>query len=339
MRTLITTACIYFVLVMCAHAQLLPSRDRLTIEMIPDFPEANTPISLSVRSISMDLEQAYIEWYVNGELAEKGEGATSASVTLGNLGTKTTITVEALGEEVLTATRVISPAEVDIVWEAESYIPPFYKGRSLASSGTRIRAEAFPRLIRPDGKALQPRDIIFTWRRNGDVVLSASGRGKSTAILPGPELFGSATISVEAAAADSSTAAAATTFISSTNPFLVLYEQHPLFGGMFHRALKAETLIPDVEATFVAIPFFVNARNPEDSRLTYNWRVNSRSIETDAEDPSRITINAQNSDGNARIDLSLSHATDFTLDARGTWRLLLDARVGGGNSNLFGSPE
>lgn len=312
--------------------------DRLTIEMQPSFPESNTPLSLSVRSISTDLSRAAISWYVNGELVTEGFGEVQARATTGGIGTRTEIRVEVVGEndELLIATRTVQPAEVDLLWETDSYVPPLYLGKRLASSGARVRTEAIPRLVRPDGTYVPTRDIIFTWRKNDAVITDASGRGKSSATFSGPELFGSDTITVEAASIDGSLLGAASVLIPSRTPFVLLYQEHPLFGTLFHRTLREESQLPDTEVTFVAAPFFASATTADDSRLSYAWRVNRTSITPDASTPSRITINADGSDGSARVELSVNHATDIVMDARGIWRIILNNGLPSEVNDLFG---
>ncbi len=315
--------------------------DRLTIEMQPAFPQSNTPLSFTVRSYSMDLSRATITWYVNGTRLTEGEGETKALATTGALGTKTTITVEATGEngESLTETRVIRPAEVDLLWEADSYVPPFYRGKRLASSGSPVRVEAIPRLVRENGALMPTSDIIFTWRKNDAIVASASGRGKSSATFQGPELFGADTITVEAATRDDTMIAAASVLVRSTEPFVTLYQNHPLFGTLYHRSIPAEFNFSDSESTFVASPFFASARSADDPRLRYAWRVNRTLIAADPESPSRITLGAEGSDGVARVELSLTHATDYLMEATGLWRIVLNDGLGAVGNDIFGPAQ
>lgn len=329
---------------MCAEgavAQEIFSRDRATIHVSPAFPEAGTPLSLSVKTISTPLEQAYIRWFVDGALIAEGDGMSEAIAETKGLGTQTTISVEVLSNNVLlTATRTIQPAQVDIVWESNSYIPPLYRGRPLASPGTVIKAEAIPRLIRTDGSLIPTKDIMFTWRKNDAVVSSVSGRGKNRIVLPAPELFGSDSVSVEASSLDDSLIAAAQIVVPSQDPFVLLYQDHPLFGSLLHRALTSETTFTDLEVTLTAVPFFSLASSADDSRLEYAWSVNGATVPTDATSPSRIIINAERSSGTARLALSVTHSANYLMDAVGTWRLIFAETAGArGGSGLFAQPE
>jgi hypothetical protein len=224
------------------------------------------------------------------------------------------------------------------MWESTSFVPPFYKGRRLPSSGSSVRVEAIPQLLRLNGALIPSRDIVFTWSKNGNVIPSASGRGKSTATFSGPELFGTDRISVEAVSVDSELVAAAELLIPSTSPFVLLYQDHPLFGRLYHRAIVADATLPDAEASFLAVPYFAGISDERDSRLTYAWRVNRVPIKEDEKNPARLTINAENSDGSARVELVIQHSNDLTMNARGLWRLLFNGNLGG-TAELFGKPQ
>lgn len=340
-RALLLSVCLYILFAQGAIAQQSLSRDRITIDVSPAFPQATTPLSLKVRAISQDLNQAYVRWFVNEKLIAEGEGAVEAQAETGGLGARTSIAVEVTAADgtLFTDTRVIYPAEVDIVWESTAYTPPFYRGRPLASSGTQIKTEAIPRLVRSDGSVVPTRDIVFTWRKNDAIIPSASGRGKSVATFPAPELFGSDVVSVEAASESGGLIAAAQIVIPSSDPFVLLYQDHPLFGILFHRALAPESNVSDLESTFVAIPYFASVSSPNDSQLRYDWSVNGSSIDADPVKPSRLTINAENSSGAARIDVSVTHDSNILTYMRGLWRLMFASNIGGVRDGPFAQPE
>jgi hypothetical protein len=328
-----------------AHAQGVPRPfENITISISPSFPRAGESVLLSVRSVTTDLDRSDITWYVNSAVAATGTGQKEATVELGPLGSRTDVVVVVTAEdgESFTAERALRPAIIDLLWETDSYVPPFYKGKRLPSSAGAVRVEAIPYLQGNNGSLITSQNIIYTWRRNNVIATSVSGRGKSSAIFPAPELFGADTISVEAVSVDGSLGAQASVRIPSTDPFVVLYQDHPLFGMQYHLGLNSSATFPDTESTFAAVPYFASVISPNDVRLHYDWRVNGTSIAPDPEDPSRLTINAENSDGEARIELSLTHATDYVMEARGVWNLSLNSgfgSVGGVGADLFGNPE
>jgi hypothetical protein len=232
------------------------------------------------------------------------------------------------------ATATIAPSELDLLVDSDSYVPPFYRGRALPSAGTTLHLQAIAHFKDKSGAMVPDTAITYTWKRNGSNVAS-SGLGKSTAVLPAPVLFGSDTISLIAQTSGGQTAQTSIT-IGSQEPILLLYEDHPLFGIMYERALPSRTTIADSEMTFAATAYFAQIVGPNDPRLTYSWMVNRSAIKTNPTDPSEITINADNSTGIARIDLSLSHSTNIFMDAQGSWGITFQ-KISGVSGDPFHS--
>jgi len=320
----------------------------LTLNTAPEYPSPGESVRLSVRSVLLDLSASEITWYVNDVIAASGTGVSELTVTAGPLGSETRIRAEIGGQNTGTfVAGALRPTEVDLLWEGDSYVPPFYRGRALPTAGGGVRLYTIPRFQRPGSASLvSTDDLIYTWRKNNRIIQSASGRGKNIALLEGPVLFGSDTFSVETRTTDGELRGFASVRISSIEPMLVLYENHPVFGILYHRALPAatraaqaglasETSIPEVEATLSAVPYFAPVQNPDGDLLLYKWLVNNAVIENSLTRPSSITINAEGADGRARIELELTHATNFFLSARRAWTLTLAGSKNAGVSDPF----
>ncbi len=215
--------------------------------------------------------------------------------------------------------RTAAPGAIDLLFESDSYVPPFYRGRAIPSPGSILHFQAIPRFNGPSSPDGQ---ITYTWRRDGVVMGSVSGPGRSIVALPAPTLFGTDTISVEAQAVDGSFYGTASATISSTDPGVTLYQDHPLFGVEYYDALTAQTSIPDLEMTFAAVPYFIAAPGPNDPRLDYAWSVNGLAVAATSSARSKITINADNSTGLADVALMLTSPSNVLLSAQHSWNLL-----------------
>ena len=317
-----------------AGAQLNPIFNAdLTLELSPLYPRPGETVRVTARSTLVDLSGATLEWLENGKKVAGGVGVTFVDAKAGALGTETTVTAIVFenGIEVRRESARIHPIELELLWESDSYVPPFFRGRALPSAGTMLSLEAIPRFKRAGGSFVPDGDITFTWRRNGYVVQKVSGRGASRVRLESPSLFGVDTITAEARTSDGLFESAASVRIRSVEPQLVLYEKHPLFGVMYHNAIPPRSFRPEVEVSFTAVPYFAEALTDTDGRLTYEWKVNGNSIGNDLERPNSITINARGSSGLALIELALSHATNLFLNSFGSWTVTLNADERGGN--------
>lgn len=332
------TISLFLVLAPFVHAQfgLSDVGNALTIGFSPATPSPGDTVKVSVQSSLLDISESDILWQANGKTIAQGKGLDSARVIAGALGveTKLTVTVTASDGSSASTEATINPTELDLLVDSDSYTPPFYRGLPLPSVGTNLRLQAVPRFKRGN-VTIPASELIYTWRRNSEVLGSISGRGRSTAIIPIEHIFGTDIISVEAQSADDQLSHVSSISASADEPVLILYEDDPLYGVMYHRALSASAFIPGEEATFAAVPFFVLARNIYDAALHFDWRVNSAEITANPKNPSELTINAENSSGVAFVELIVTHATNFYLNAKNTWNITFSSPSGAGASDPF----
>ena len=125
-----------------AYAQfdLLEGAPALTLSMSPAHPSAGDGVKLEVRSTTLDLAQDSLAWSAGGKTIAQGVGVTSAYLTMGDESSVTTVTITVSDANgVIASTNVtITPSHVDLLFESDSYAPPFYRGRTLASAGSSL---------------------------------------------------------------------------------------------------------------------------------------------------------------------------------------------------------
>jgi len=340
MRYLLWVSLLVVVMAPTVYAQTLfidgVSRP-LTIALDPQYPEPGETVRLSIESSGIDLRRSIVVWYANGREIARGDDLTEATVIAGTVGQSTQIEVAATDQQGITASAqaTIIPAEAELLWETDSFIPPLYNGRALPGSGTTIRFQALARFgVFPTPE----KDLIFTWYRNDALVQSASGRGKSSAVFPGPLLFGTDTIRVrvERVVGEGITEASAT--YTSQDPQPLLYENHPLFGVLYHRALQGEAQTIESELKITAVPLFANTRDV--SNLSYEWKLNGTSIVPSPTEPQTLTIDAGTYTGPVRVDLAITSFDDIYLHAVGAWNILFGHTAGSVlQRGLFGNPN
>jgi len=321
-----------------AHAQLFARE--LTLSMSPEYPAPGETVRLSIQTHALDLPRSQVIWYVNKREVGRGFGLSEITAQLGAAGSATEIRVVAEDIEGLIATSetVIRPTEVDLLWEATSYVPPFYEGRPLPGGSTPIRAQAVARLRASGGALIPERDIVYTWYRNNTIV--SSGRGKSSALLPGPLLFGADSIRVTVESADRTLKGAAQTRIVAVEPFLSFHEDHPLFGVLYHRSLEGSVNTLETELDVTAVPYFADITSPSDQALIYEWKMNDYTITADPVDPQTLALAANGYRGAVNVTLALTSARDIAMRAVGSWTLVFGAAdTGFFGQNPFGGSE
>ncbi|MFZ2886967.1 MAG: hypothetical protein WA021_04075 [Minisyncoccia bacterium] len=304
-----------------AYAQSDFGRE-LILTISPTYPAPGQTVRLSIKTYALDLDRSTVTWFVNEKEVARGVGLMETTIVAGQYGAESRIDVVAVDEEEVSAraTAVIRPTEVDLLWEAASYAPPFYTGRVLPGASSPIRAQAIARFTSADGKPVADKDIVYTWYRNDAVTVS--GRGKSSVVVPGPTLFGADIFRVVAVSADKTLSGEASTRIPSVDPFTMLYENHPLFGILYHRSIEPGATTLETEQKVTAVPYFAGIVSPSDPRLMYEWSVNGTRIEPNPQEPQTLTVTANDYRGPATINLSLMSSSDALLRALGEWQLV-----------------
>lgn len=147
----------------------------LSIDVVPSNPRPEQSTTLTARSYGSDLSQTTLSWTYNGSTVARGAGKTSIQVVAPKAGATGTITVTT--SDGTTATAVLRPGSVDLLWEAaDAYTPPFYKGKALLPVGGLLRITAIPATGTLTGQS-------FTWKRNTSAVDAQSGFGKASIIV------------------------------------------------------------------------------------------------------------------------------------------------------------
>lgn len=324
-----------------AHAQLLTGLERpLDVSMVPQYPAAGEEVSLSISSYGVNLDRSAIVWFADGK--EIARNTTEVKVTAGKLGSVMNVTVVAEEPDGLigSGSARIRPTEVDLIWSSDSYAPPYFKGKRLAGSSARIRAEAIVRFVRPDGTTISSSDIIYTWNRGSARILS--GRGRSWVELAGPALFSSEEITIHAQSIDGTYLGRASVRISGVDPTIELYENHPLFGVLYHRALTGSVATAEKEQKVTAVPYFAHISSPSDAALSYRWNIAGLAVKPDPDEPQTVSITTNGYAGPAGIQLDLTSVDDLFLKARGTWELVFSESVlfsGADSNDPFARPE
>ena len=166
---------------------------------------------------------------------------------------------------------------VDLLWQGETYTPPFYKGRALWSSHSNVTFLAIPHDLG------NPENLNYKWSRNGDGVSLpfVSGLGKNTFTFSDGLISRTKTVMVNIIPSDQDPSkkdtvlASASVTLTPRPPILAVYENNPLYGLMFHKEIGEIHELQEREATLTAFPLFFSALNRVDSMIGYEWRTNA----------------------------------------------------------------
>ncbi len=261
------------------YAQITPGSLRVTVE--PQLPGPHSQVLITLESFTTDINTATIEWYENDALKRSGIGELRHTLQTGELGSslELIIIIRDRSGQILTHNQIFRPIDIDILWETtDSYAPPFYRGKTLASSESIVKAVAMP-VARSEISSLQESSYVYTWRLNQKTIGELSGFQKNTFTYRNSYLNRSDTLVVSVRDANSgSDIGQKTEFISMRNPILQFYNVTPSFGIRTHRAVEQLSLFGE-SATLQAIPYFLHPKNLKSGNLTYKWSIGPNTVD------------------------------------------------------------
>ncbi len=272
----------------------------LKVNVMPAHPGPYQTVTISVEDFSRDLNKVEMLWSVNGEVVTSGIGLKKIQVKTGAIGSATKVTMNMGGsvEEV-----VLRPSVTDLLWQADTFTPPFYKGKALHSAQDPIIVMSEPFIVTSNGTRLDPDELIYKWMIDGKVNASASGHGKKTFSITPSILQKPINVSVVVSSTDGAYSSEAAINIPTSAPEIVFYENHPLFGIEFGKALnEGDFTIHDSEANIIAEPFFFSNEQRTTNFLSYRWNLNDSTVDQDGEE---IVVRKPEGQGSGRSSISL----------------------------------
>jgi hypothetical protein len=290
------------------------------IKATPANPSAAETVRLTAEGTVFDLSKDTVTWIINGKTVSSGIGKSEIDATINSKGDALDVVVTVFDPVWGSATNsiVLRPLQLDLLYDAPTYVPPFYRGRSLPTAGGTMRLHAIAR-FEQGGKIVPNSLITYTWSKNGTVLGKISGPGKSSVVLESPSLYSSDTISVRATAYDEALSASASLVIPNTPTRLQLYEDHPLFGVTYFNALPRQTRAQG-EVSAAVIPYFAPVSSIRDSSLEFSWLWGSKTLTASTSKPNEVTLDADSESVNLQVEIT--SLINFFVDAKSTWTFL-----------------
>ncbi len=189
---------------------------------------------------------------------------------------------------------------VDILWEGQSYTPPFYQGLALWPNEGQVAVSAIA--IIP-GKSSA--SLYYRWSKDGTVLGSLSGVGKNSITFSDTIL--SLPIEVRVDVRDGEEGdilATERVTLSPSDPEILVVEDSPLYGLMLNKAVLNNFSLINSEVSFSAIPLFHRTTTKNAPAISYLWSTNTG----DARTGNRVTYRiSDDSSGQAKIQLSITN--------------------------------
>lgn len=290
--------------------------NELNVEIIPTYPSPNEIVFINLTLYTDDLNSADISWYQNGKNVLSGKGETKYNFKTGNIGeeTKIDIVIKLLSGSSFTKSFTLTPAGVDLVWEAESYVPPFYKGKALHSRQGVIKIVATPDFVK-NGKRILPQNLVYEWSNDVEAYQSQSGYGKNVIVLNGSILGKNESIEVLVKDPINNLVAQKFIDISPVNTEIIFYENSPYYGHIFDSAVTNTFNLKTEEIEVLATPYYFT--KSDNGLLKYEWRLNGQSVPNLFGSRTAVFRKPENSGGRSNISLRIENQNRILQQADG----------------------
>ncbi|MHB8651916.1 MAG: hypothetical protein ACYC8S_02160 [Minisyncoccota bacterium] len=246
----------------------------------PQAPGPNQSVTANVVSYLTNLDVARITWSLNGRIQKNGTGIRSFGFTTGPFGSVTTVSVSGVTAEGISFSKTVTfrPLDIDLSWEANTYTPPFYRGKALPTAGSGVRVVA--RLV---GSAGDPSTLLYQWRKDGVVLGTSSGYGRT--VLDIPRAFaGSGSTNIGVTISSKSGVVVATKYITlrAQSPRITFYENRPLVGVLYNTTLDSDVTAQGSEFAVRVEPYFVPEIDKLSGDILYRFNVDGNPLLTQA---------------------------------------------------------
>lgn len=293
-----------------AELQIEVQEGDIDIQTVPNNPQPYQDVTINISSYATDLNKAIINWQGDSGTILSGIGKTSYTFKAGGPNTYNTFTVSItpIGSmNTINKSITIAPSEIEIMWESISgYTPPFYKGKTLPISGSKIRAVAIPNTntIKSGNGSL-----AYTWKNAGNTVLDASGYNKNSYEFKNSMFEDINEITVVASSVNSNYVAENTIEIPVYDPKIIFYKKSPTEGVLYNNALNKEATMTENETTLVAEPYYISLKGHENN-FTYSWKINGDGIPTPSK-KTELTVRPTSRGGFATISLTIENLKEL----------------------------
>ncbi len=278
------------------------------IQTTPETPGAYEQVKATLVSYEIDLKTLPITWKINGKKQTNGIGLKDFSFKTGPAGTTIALSAEVTTPSsdygTIIQEKSFSPQNLDTLWEADTYTPPFYKGKALPTAQSTIKVVAYPSFF-SKGKAVNPNSLVYTWKNGYFIDQTNSGYGKRTYVYVGGYPGNTDSLTTTVSSIDKTLSIDKTTRILISTPKVLLYEDKPLGGVSYENQISNTYYFPKKQVTIHAEPFFFSFPYRNQNNGEFRWVLGGKTLTPNPDNKTEFVIQTPD-EGRGNINLSLS---------------------------------
>jgi hypothetical protein len=262
----------------------------------PPLPEPGDTYEVTAGILGTNVRS--FSWFADGREISDLANKKTVSLTASDTQTRITARVTLVNGTQLEASKIISPARVDLHINAHTLTPVFYTGASLPASGAEVTATA---LVFKKGQPVS-NGLSYAWTLNGKIQNGGPIRGGNS-ISYVPSFEDETLISVEVFDAQNKKIAEEAQLIPVVDPELYFYENNPLRGLSPVALLNPHIFIGD-EVNIRGEAYYLN--NALDPRTTFTeWKINGSKATASSQDGQEITLRKEGNNGSSELSFHI----------------------------------
>lgn len=284
------------------------SPSSILVNVSPESPTPGETVNITLSSYAASLDSVSINWSVNGKSSLSGIGKKSFSLVAPSAGSETRIIATvSLPDGSIDKNITIRPTVMALLWEAtDSYVPPFYKGKALPSSGSELKVVAMPE-IKSGSLLVNPKNLVYAWKKDYTNDPNASGYSKNYYLFINDYLEDSTNVSVVASTTDQKYTSQASMNIRTFEPKIVFYKNDLSLGTLWEQALYNDYSIAS-DIIVEAAPYFISPGDIRIPSLEWGWSINDLYIAANPVQKNVMPLKAQpGTSGKSKIRLELKN--------------------------------
>lgn len=285
-------------------------------------PSPNQNITITAKSYAFDINAANIVWLADGKILQRGVGITTVNTKAPALGKTLRISIEAVSSEGFEFSNeiLITSGSIDMIVEPQGYVPPMYPGKIPVSYQNQIKVVAVPQLADSSGNILDPKNLIYKWEQNGNVLQNQSGYGRQSITIFADVIPRPIEIVLTVTSRDGTSGTKSLLIINQSSPVINFYENDPTYGPLYNNAIPSTIYLRQRrEVGVLAVPFGFNIKADNIGNLITTWLINGREL-TDLSSNLAITLRApEGTSGNSNINLKITNKESILQSAENSF--------------------
>jgi hypothetical protein len=260
--------------------QIKEIKQQLDIGISPEAPKPGEDVTITIEAYGLDLNSIDIQWLVNGRQKLRGAGEKTFTFNVGNGGvSNVVVNIFPKNQPQITRTFTFNPSNIDLLWQAETYTPPFYKGKALFSPESSVTMVAIPNFVSGNSR-VSDTNVVYKWSVDREVQGDNSGYGKNYFRYTSDIIPLDKTIDVEAyPSGQESRKGVGSTELLTKKSFVLFYEDNPTNGIMFNYSPTNQVDLGSRNESKISVFPYNFSINNKDSSLEYTWYINSEKID------------------------------------------------------------